>query len=57
LIAVVGRLDLYTLWITVLIAIGLSVTGRIPLGRAAIVAAIVWFLGGLPTILQALRTM
>jgi hypothetical protein len=57
LIAIVGRLDLFTLWITVLIAIGLSVTGRIPLRRAAIAAAIVWIVGGLPLILQALRTM
>jgi hypothetical protein len=57
LIAVVGRLDVFTLWITVLVAIGLSVTGRIPLSRAALVAAIVWLVGGLPTILQAIRTM
>jgi hypothetical protein len=57
LIALVGRLDLFTLWITVLIAIGVAVTGRIPLRRAAIVAAIVWVVGGLPTILQALRTL
>ena len=57
LIAIVGRLDLFTLWITVLIAIGLSVTGRIPIGRAAIAAAIVWIVGGLPLVLQAIRSM
>jgi len=57
LLAFVGRLDLLTLWITVLIAIGLSVTGRIPLGRAAIAAALVWLIGGLPLIFQALRAM
>jgi hypothetical protein len=57
LIAVVGRLDLFTLWITVLIAIGLAVTGRIPPGRAAIAAAIVWIAGGLPLIVQAIRSM
>ena len=57
LIAVVGRLDVFTLWITVLVAIGLSVTGRIPMSRAALVAAIVWLVGGLPTILQAIRAM
>ena len=57
LIAVVGRLDLFTLWITVLIAIGLAVTGRIPLRRAAIAAAIVWIVGGLPLIVQAIRSM
>ena len=57
LLAVVGRLDVFTLWITALIAIGLSVTGRIPLKRAAIAAAVVWLLGGLPTILQAIRQL
>lgn len=57
LLAVVGRIDLITIWITVLIAIGLAVTGRIPLRKAAIAAAIVWFVGGLPLILPALRGM
>jgi hypothetical protein len=57
LISLVGRLDLFTLWITVLLAIGLSVTGRIPIGRAAIAAAIAWMVGALPLILQAIRAM
>ena len=57
LLAVVGRIDLITIWITVLVAIGLAVTGRIPLRKAAIAAAIVWFVGGLPLILPALRSM
>jgi hypothetical protein len=56
-VAVLGRVDVFTLWITVLIAIGLSVTGRIPRMRAAIAAAIVWLAGGLPLIFQALRAM
>ena len=55
LLALVGRLDVFTIWVTVLIAIGLSVTGRIPLRRAAIAAGVVWFLGGLQMIFQALR--
>jgi hypothetical protein len=57
LLAVVGRADLITIWITVLIAIGLCVTGRISLGKAAIAAAIVWLIGGLPLILPALQQM
>jgi hypothetical protein len=56
-LAIVGRMDLITIWITVLIAIGISVTGRIPLRKAAIAAAIVWFIGGLPIIIPALRAM
>ena len=57
LLAVVGRIDLITIWITALVAIGLAVTGRIPLRKAAIAAAIVWLVGGLPLILPALRSM
>jgi hypothetical protein len=53
LLALVGRLDVFTIWVTVLLAIGLSVTGRIPRGRAAIAAAIVWFVGAVPLLLQA----
>lgn len=57
LLAVAGRIDLITLWITVLIAIGICVTARIPLRKAAIAVAIVWLVGGLPLILGALRAM
>ena len=57
LLAIVGRVDLITIWITVLVAIGLCVTGRIPLRKAAIAAAIVWLVGGLPLVIPALRAM
>jgi hypothetical protein len=56
LLAFAGRIDLITIWITALVAIGLCVTGRIPLTKAAIAAAIVWFVGGLPLIIPALRS-
>jgi hypothetical protein len=56
LLALVGRIDLITIWITVLLAIGLSVTGKIPRQRAAIAAVLVWFLGALPGLLGALRS-
>ena len=55
LYAIVGRLDVFTIWVTVLLAIGLAVTGKISRGKAAIAAAIIWLLGGLPTIAQALQ--
>jgi len=55
LLALVGRLDVFTIWVTVLLAIGLAVTGRISRGRAAIAAAIVWLLGAAPLLLQASR--
>ncbi|HEV7993951.1 MAG TPA: Yip1 family protein [Gemmatimonadaceae bacterium] len=55
LLALVGRLDVFTIWVTVLLAIGLSVTGKISRRQAAIAAAIVWVIGALPSVLPALR--
>lgn len=55
LLAVLGRFDVFVIWVTVLLAIGLSVTGRIPRSKAAIAAVLVWILGALPTVLPALR--
>ena len=55
LLALIGRIDLFTIWVTVLVAIGLAVTGKIPRGRAAIAAAVVWLVGALPGVAGALR--
>jgi Yip1-like protein len=55
LIALASRVDLFTIWITVLLAIGLHVVGRIPKQQAAIAAAITWVVGALPQVLGALR--
>jgi hypothetical protein len=55
LLALIGRIDVFTIWVTVLLAIGLAVTGKISRQRAAIAAVIVWFLGALPSVLQAAR--
>jgi hypothetical protein len=54
-IALAGRVDLFTIWITVLLAIGLHVVGKIPKQQAAIAAAITWVVGSLPAVLGALR--
>ena len=47
LIALLGRLDLFTIWVTILLAIGLAVTGRIDRGRAALAGVLMWVLGSL----------
>ncbi len=56
-LALVGRIDVFTIWLTILLAIGLSVTGKIPRQRAAIAAVLVWFLGALPGLFGAYRQM
>jgi hypothetical protein len=55
IVGLASRVDLFTIWVTVLLAIGLHVVGRIPKQQAYIAAAIVWLLGAVPAILGALR--
>ena len=40
---------------TVLLAVGLHVTGKVPKGKAAIAAIIVWILGALPGLYGAMK--
>ncbi|MDP9202264.1 MAG: YIP1 family protein [Gemmatimonadota bacterium] len=55
MIALASRVDLFTIWVTVLLAIGLHVVGKIPKQQAGIAAAITWLVGALPAVLGALR--
>jgi hypothetical protein len=54
-LALLGRVDVFTIWVTILLGIGLSVTGKIPRSKAMTAAAIVWFIGAIPAVLGALR--
>jgi hypothetical protein len=54
-LAFLGRIDLFTIWVTVLIAIGIRIVGRIGTAQAAIVAGLVWLVGALPALLGAVR--
>ncbi len=47
-----GRIDLFTLWATLLIAIGLAYSAKVPKSKAYAGAAIVWVLGALPAVFQ-----
>jgi hypothetical protein len=54
-LAVLGRVDLFTLWTTALLGIGLAVMGRMPKERAFAGAALVWAIGALPGLWSAVR--
>jgi hypothetical protein len=54
-LALLSRLDLFVIWATILLGIGLHVTGKIPKGKAMMAAVIVWVIGSLPVVLGALR--
>ncbi len=44
LLAFAGRIDVFTIWVTVLMAIGLSVVGKISRQKAALAAVVMYFL-------------
>lgn len=54
-LALAGRVDVFTIWVTALIAIGIKVIGKTSTGQAVAGAVIVWFIGALPILYQAMR--
>lgn len=56
LMALLVRVDVFTIWTTVLLAIGLHITGKVPKAQAYLAAVVVWFIGALPGVLGALRS-
>jgi len=52
-----GRLDVITIWITILLAVGLYVTGKVSKGRAVGFGIVVWLIGALPVLRQAYLSM
>ena len=54
-LGLLGRIDLFTIWVTVLLVIGLAVTGKISRGKAAIAGVVIWLAGALPVLASAFR--
>jgi hypothetical protein len=52
-----GRLDLITIWVTVLLAIGLYVTGKVSKQRAVVFGVLIWIVGALPALQRAYVSM
>lgn len=51
------RFDLITIWVTILLGVGMYVTGRLTKGRATSFAVVMWILGTLPVLRAALTQM
>lgn len=54
MLALAGRVDVFTIWVTILIAIGVKVMAGITNGQAVVGAAMVWLLGAAPALWQAM---
>jgi len=55
LVQILNRFDLFTIWVTVLLAIGTYVTGRVSKREAAVAGVLFWIVGAIPAILGAVR--
>lgn len=53
--ALLGRVDVFTLWTTCLIGLGFMVTAKATRAQAIMIGAIVWVVGALPQVFAALR--
>lgn len=47
---VLGRFDLITIWVTILLAVGLYVTGKVSKSNAAAFGVLIWIVGSLPVL-------
>lgn len=56
LLALLSRFDLFTFWVTALLAIGVAVIGETTTRRAVLVASTLWILGTLAAVGGALRS-
>ncbi|MHB1298873.1 MAG: YIP1 family protein [Gemmatimonadaceae bacterium] len=55
MLALLSRLDLFTIWVTILLGIGISVVGKIPREKGMIAAAVLWVVGTLPALLAFMQ--
>ena len=55
LMALLVRFDLFVLWTTFLLALGLKVTGKLSTDKAIIAGVIMWLLGGIQPLIAYLR--
>lgn len=50
LLNLLGRIDLFTLWVTVLLAIGIGVVAKLPKDKVVLAGVIMWVFGALPSL-------
>ncbi len=50
ILSLLGRVDVFTIWVCALIAIGISVVGKVPRDKLIPIALVTWTFGALPAI-------
>jgi hypothetical protein len=52
LLSLVGRIDVFTLWVSALLGIGICVVGKLPRSKIVPAAVAMWAFGALPAVVQ-----
>lgn len=55
ILGLAGRVDVFTLWVTVLFAIGIVVVGKLPKEKLIPAAALMWVWGAIPALIALVR--
>lgn len=50
LLSLLGRVDLFTIWVSVLLGIGITVVGKLPRSKAVPAAVVMWVFGAVPSL-------
>jgi hypothetical protein len=56
LLALATRFDVFVIWTTILLVLGLKVTGRISTEKAVLAGVVMWLLGSIQPLIQMLRS-
>ncbi len=56
ILGLLGRVDVFTLWVTVLLAIGIAVVAKLPKDKAVLAGVIMWIFGALPSVWALVRS-
>jgi hypothetical protein len=54
-LAMLNRFELFTIWVTILLAVGVYATGRVSKQRAAVAGLLFWIVGSIPALMGGLR--
>jgi len=55
LLGLLGRIDIFTIWVTVLLAIGIATVGKLSREKAVVAGVVMWTLGALPAFWALIR--
>jgi Sulfite exporter TauE/SafE. len=56
MLTLLQRVDPFTIWVTILLGIGISVVGKVPREKGMLAAALLWLVGSVPALITLMVT-